>query len=361
MDARRDCDKQERQRRQTLGSVHGALVASDLLEWSRSRHRGQKSACYRPGGCCKGRAPGAVAGGGVCVLSGTSSGEASSRTEEADTTEGPLRPAVAGGSCCDGGGADVLAMVPAALLGNWQWASLARAATGGGGGGGAGGWPVTPRRPMPGTARPPWTRTPRRVGVSVADLWSLYELSFGAAGHPGARRWTSPCWPAAPRPAHRPGRHVRGDAPAAAPAARGLLPEGPRAEAPRGRERAAWHCSPWAPWDYCWRWRTRQRNRIESGGKIPPVGDRFVVRPGEKIATDGAGGNRGISAVDTDRRLIGARIPLEVTAGAHGDRRSPSASADAWWCARQVAPTRNWPRSPGWLRMPRLARRRYSG
>src|SRR5690606_14497891 len=57
--------------------------------------------------------------------------------------------------------------------------------------------------------------------------------------------------------------------------------------------------------------------RLEDGTEIPieqlAVGDRFVVRPGEKIATDGRVVD-GASAVDVSM-LTGEPVPVDVRVG----------------------------------------------
>ena len=65
--------------------------------------------------------------------------------------------------------------------------------------------------------------------------------------------------------------------------------------------------------------------RIPAGQLV--VGDRFVVRPGEKIATDGVV-ESGSSAVNTSM-LTGEPVPAEVSRRRCGDRRQLSASAGA--------------------------------
>ena len=89
------------------------------------------------------------------------------------------------------------------------------------------------------------------------------------------------------------------------------------------------------------------------------VGDRFVVRPGEKIATDGVVVS-GVSAVDQSM-LTGEPVPVEVGEGAMVAGATINTSGA--WSSRQrgSAAIPRWRRSPASLQMRRPARRRSSG
>ena len=105
--------------------------------------------------------------------------------------------------------------------------------------------------------------------------------------------------------------------------------------------------------------------RDGAGGARPgrpssQVGDLFVVRPGEKIATDGVV-VEGESAVDQSM-LTGERVPVEVAAGCGGRRRDGQHATAGSSCARRgSAPTPRSRRSRAWSTRRSPARRRCSG
>ncbi len=193
----------------------------------------------------------------------------------------------------------VLAMVPAVQFRNWQWASLALASPVAV----WGAWPFH-RSAFTNARHGAVTMdTLISVGVGAAYLWSLYVLFFGTAGQPGMHM--SFALPATGTGAGDIylevasgvtvlillGRYFEARAKRRAGAAlRALLSLGVKDVAVL---------------------RDGHEVRIPAGQLV--AGDRFVVRPGEKIATDGVV-ESGSSAVDTSM-LTGEPAPAEVTTG----------------------------------------------
>ncbi|HTT53017.1 MAG TPA: heavy metal translocating P-type ATPase [Streptosporangiaceae bacterium] len=193
----------------------------------------------------------------------------------------------------------VLAMVPAAQFRNWQWASLALASPVAV----WGAWPFHRAAFTNARHGAATMDTLISVGVSAAYLWSLYVLFLGPAGRTGAHM-SVPLLAGGTGASDiyldvtcgvtvliLLGRYLEARAKRRAGAAlRALLSLGARDVTVL---------------------RDGSENRIPAGELL--VGDRFVVRPGEKIATDGVV-ESGSSAVDTSM-LTGEPIPAEVTAG----------------------------------------------
>lgn len=193
-----------------------------------------------------------------------------------------------------------MAMIPALQFDNWQWLSLTLAA------------PVVTYAAWP-FHRAAWTNlrhgaatmdTLISVGTSAAFLWSLWALFFGDAGMPGMRH------PFELTIARSDGAsNIYFEAAAGVTA---FILAGRYFEARSKRTAGA-----------------ALRSLLELGAKevtllrdgrevtVPTarlrVGDRFLVRPGEKIATDGAV-VEGSSAVDASM-LTGESVPVEVAAG----------------------------------------------
>jgi len=193
-----------------------------------------------------------------------------------------------------------LAMIPALQFTYWQWASLALAA------------PVIVWAAWP-FHKAAWTNlkhgaatmdTLISMGTSAAFLWSLYALFLGTAGTPGMTHAFEFSIAPSEGPANiylevgagvtmfiLAGRYFEKRSKRQAGAAlRSLLELGAKEV-------------------------SLLRDGVES--KIPTqelqVGDEFVVRPGEKIATDGQVVS-GTSAVDASM-LTGESVPVEVAAG----------------------------------------------
>ncbi|WET81317.1 heavy metal translocating P-type ATPase [Amycolatopsis sp. QT-25] len=194
----------------------------------------------------------------------------------------------------------VLAMVPAWQFTYWQWVSLALAA------------PVVTWGAWP-FHRPAWTNfrhgtatmdTLISLGVVAATLWSLYALLFGTAGVPGMRHGFEPTLE---RGSGAGNLYLE-----VAAGVTTFLLAGRYFEARSKRRSGA-----------------ALRALLELGAKDVAVlkdgvesrvpigalktGDEFVVRPGEKIATDGVVTGGG-SAVDVSM-LTGEAVPVEVTTG----------------------------------------------
>jgi Cu+-exporting ATPase len=193
-----------------------------------------------------------------------------------------------------------MAMVPPLQFTNWQWLSLALAA------------PVVVWGAWP-FHRAAWVNarhgtatmdTLISLGVAAAFLWSLYALFFGTAGEPGMRHTFSLT---VERSAAAGNIYLE-----VATGLTAAILSGRFFEA-RSKRRAG----------------AALRALLELGAKdvavlrdgheqrIPvdqlAVGDLFVVRPGEKIATDGVV-DEGTSAVDASM-LTGEPVPVEVGPG----------------------------------------------
>ncbi|WP_168582892.1 heavy metal translocating P-type ATPase [Gephyromycinifex aptenodytis] len=197
-----------------------------------------------------------------------------------------------------------LAMVPAWQFTNWQWLSLTLAA------------PVVVWGAFP-FHKAAWTNlrhgaatmdTLISVGTLAAFLWSLYALFFGTAGVPGMRHAFEFSVQRGDPASHiyleaaagvttfiLAGRYFEAAAKRSASSAlRALLDLG-------AKDVAVLRDGPEGPVE----------ERIEAAALV--VEDRFVVRPGEKIATDGVI-EEGTSSLDVSM-LTGESLPIDVGPG----------------------------------------------
>ena len=194
----------------------------------------------------------------------------------------------------------VLSMVPALQFTNWQWLALTLAS------------PVVVWGAWP-FHRAAWINarhggttmdTLISLGVVAAYGWSLYALFFGMAGMPGMRM-TFELFADPSAGAHELYLEV-------ATAVTVFILAGRYIEARAKRDSGA---ALKALLELGAKEATVVRAGVESSVPIGQlvVGDRFVVRPGEKIATDGLV-VEGSSAVDASM-LTGESVPVEVTVG----------------------------------------------
>ncbi|MEU9692886.1 heavy metal translocating P-type ATPase [Amycolatopsis japonica] len=194
----------------------------------------------------------------------------------------------------------VLAMVPARQFTYWQWVSLVLAV------------PVVTWGAWP-FHRPAWTNlrhgaatmdTLISLGVVAATLWSLYALLFGTAGTPGMRHG----FELTMERGHGAGNVYL----EVAAGVTTFLLAGRYFEARSKRRSGA---ALRALLELGAKDVALLKDGIESRVPIGELrtGDEFVVRPGEKIATDGVVTDGG-SAVDMSM-LTGEAVPVEVVAG----------------------------------------------
>ncbi|MCL7380212.1 cation-translocating P-type ATPase [Streptomyces sp. 35G-GA-8] len=193
-----------------------------------------------------------------------------------------------------------MAMIPALQFDYWQWLSLTLAA------------PVVTYAAWP-FHRAAWTNarhgaatmdTLISVGVSAAFLWSLWALFFGTAGMPGM---THPFELTIARTDGAGNIYLE-----AAAGVTAFILAGRYFEA-RSKRKAG------AALRALLELGAKDVTVLRDGGEVTiptaqlRTGDHFLVRPGEKIATDGTVVD-GSSAIDASM-LTGESVPVEVTVG----------------------------------------------
>ncbi len=193
----------------------------------------------------------------------------------------------------------VLAMLPAAQFRGWQWASLALASPVAV----WGAWPFH-RAALSNARHSSATMdTLISMGVGAAYLWSLYELVFGGAGRAGTHMTFAVL--ARGTGAHDIYLEVASALPVFILAGRYFEARAKRRSGAALRALLSMGAKDVAV--------LRGDGEVRVPVEQLAPGDRFVVRPGEKIATDGVV-ESGSGAVDTSM-LTGEPVPAEVTAG----------------------------------------------
>src|SRR5262249_5856773 len=197
------------------------------------------------------------------------------------------------------GAGGVLAMVPVLQVRFWQWVSLALAAPGVV----WGAWPFHPAAAGDAPHAAAAMATLISVGVLAAFGWSLWALLLGGAGEPGVRMGFE----------LMPGRGSRAEVyleVAAGVTVLILLGRYFEARAKRRSGAALRALLALGAKDVAVL-RYGREVRVPAGQL--GVGEQFVVRPGEKIATDGVVID-GAAAVDTSM-ITGEPVPVEVGPG----------------------------------------------
>ena len=193
----------------------------------------------------------------------------------------------------------VLAFVPALQFRYYQWLSLVLATPVWA----WGAWPFHKAAWANARHRAATMDTLISVGVTAAYLWSLYALFFGSAGEPGLR--TGFVLVARDAVANSTYLDVAAGVTVLVLAGRYLEARAKRRSGAALRAMLSMGAKDVAV--------LRDGSEIRIPVDQLAVGDRFVVRPGEKIAADGVVED-GNSAVDTSM-LTGEPVPVEVTTG----------------------------------------------
>jgi Cu+-exporting ATPase len=192
-----------------------------------------------------------------------------------------------------------LAMIPALQFPHWEWLSLALASPVVA----WGAWPFHRAALVNARHGAATMDTLVSLGVSAAYLWSLYALFLGSAGRPGARM--SLAWGAAGGGAADTYLEVAAGVTALILTGRYFEARAKRRSGAALRALLSLGAKDVAV--------LREGHEVRVALDQLAAGELFVVRPGEKIATDGVV-ESGRSAVDTSL-LTGEPVPAEVTAG----------------------------------------------